>query len=78
MTPAKYHARVPYNMINIPPSVILLNITNKPTGAKGTNICKSKKNDVHVVGWCSDDDDNVYLDKLQTRGIKNLSSTCET
>jgi hypothetical protein len=26
-----------------------------------------------------DDDDDVYLDKLQTRGVKrNLSSTCET
>jgi hypothetical protein len=24
-----------------------------------------------------DGDDDVYLDKLQTRGLKNLSSTCE-
>jgi hypothetical protein len=25
-----------------------------------------------------DDDDDVYLDKLQTMGVKNLSSTSET
>jgi hypothetical protein len=50
ITPAKYHANVPYSMIKIPPSVILLNMKNRPTGAKGTKMCKSKKNDVHVVG----------------------------
>ena len=50
ITPAKYHAKVPYRIINTPPSVIFENITNRPTGARGTNICKSKKNDVHVVG----------------------------
>jgi hypothetical protein len=26
----------------------------------------------------NNDDDDVYLDKLQTRGVNNLSSTCET
>jgi hypothetical protein len=30
----------------------------------------------HVPAWAGDDDD-VYLDKSQTRGV-NLSSTCET
>ena len=25
-----------------------------PAGNAHTNICKSKKNDTHVVGWCSD------------------------
>jgi hypothetical protein len=24
------------------------------------------------------EDDDVYLDKLQMKGVKNLSSTCET
>jgi hypothetical protein len=50
MTPAKYQARVPYRMMKIAPSVILENRKNKPTGAKGTKMCKSKKNDVQVVG----------------------------
>jgi hypothetical protein len=31
----------------------------------------------HIVPT-TDDDDDVYLDKLQTRGVKYLSSTCET
>ena len=50
ITPAKYQARVPYRMIKIAPSVILENRKNRPTGAKGTKMCKSKKNDVQVVG----------------------------
>jgi len=50
MTPAKYQASVPYNIIKIAPSEILLNMKNNPTGASGTKICKSKKNDVQVVG----------------------------
>ena len=50
MTPAKYQARVPYRIMKIAPSVILENRKNKPTGAKGTKMCKSKKNDVQVVG----------------------------
>merc|ERR1711991_277068 len=53
ITPAKYHARVPYKMINMPPSVTFENKKNKPTGAKGTRMCKSKKKEVHEVGWCS-------------------------
>ena len=50
MTPAKYHARVPYNITKIPPSEILLKSENNPTGANGTRMCKSKKKEVQVVG----------------------------
>ena len=54
MTPAKYHASVPYNMTNMAASVGLENRNANPRGDNGTNTCKSKKKDVHVVGWCSD------------------------
>ncbi len=36
ITPAKYHARVPYKIMKIAPSEMLLNMKNKPTGANGT------------------------------------------
>ena len=54
MTPAKYQAMVPYKIKNNFPSVKFWNKKNKPTGAKGTATCRSKKKDVHAVGWCSD------------------------
>jgi hypothetical protein len=33
---------------------------------------------VFLKVYIYDDDDDVYFDKLQTRGVKNISSTCET
>ena len=50
MTPAKYHAKVPYRITKTPPSVMFENMTKRPTGARGTRMCKSKKKEVHVVG----------------------------
>ena len=50
MIPANHNARVPYKITNIPPSVISENKKNNPTGVNGMRICRSKKNDVHVVG----------------------------
>jgi hypothetical protein len=37
-------------MMKIPPSVILLNMKNRPTGARGTSMWRSKKKEVQVVG----------------------------
>jgi hypothetical protein len=31
-----------------------------------------------IMLWMWSDDDDVYLEKLQMREFKNLSSTCET
>ena len=33
---------------------MLLKRKKRPTGARGTRICRSKKKDVQVVGWCSE------------------------
>jgi hypothetical protein len=43
-------------MTKIPPSVMLLKSVKRPTGARGTRMCRSKKKDVQVVGWCSETD----------------------
>ena len=43
-------------MIKIAPSDILANMKKSPTGASGTSMCRSKKKDVQVVGWCSETD----------------------
>ena len=32
--------------VSLSPSVMLVNMTKRPTGAKGTKMCRSKKNDV--------------------------------
>jgi hypothetical protein len=59
MTPAKYQEIVPYRIKKILASPLSFKRWNRkysPTGANGTMTCKSKKNDVQAVGWCSDTD----------------------
>lgn len=54
ITPAKYTALMAYSTTKTRSSLMCLIVYHKPTGNVHTNICKSKKNENHVVGWCSD------------------------
>jgi len=44
------------NSLNTRSSFISLIINQAPAGNTQTRMCRSKKNDTHVVGWCSDTD----------------------
>lgn len=56
ITPAKYTALIAYKMTKTRSSLIRLIVYHNPTGNVHTKMCKSKKNENQVVGWCSETD----------------------